>query len=53
MQIKRSGGARPNAGRPAGEPKKAIGHRVLVRFHAQLVQYLKEKEQELLNNENK
>jgi hypothetical protein len=26
---------------------------VLVRFHAQLVQYLKEKEEELLNNENK
>ena len=50
MKINRSGGARRSSGRPAGEPKKAIGHRVLVRFHAQLVQYLKEKEEELLNN---
>jgi hypothetical protein len=53
MKINRSGGARKSSGRPPGEPKKAIGHRVLVRFHAQLVQYLKEKEMELLDNENK
>ena len=52
MKINRSGGARRSSGRPRGEPKKAIGHRVLVRFHAQLVQYIKEKEEELLNNEN-
>jgi len=52
MKINRSGGARRSSGRPPGEPKKAIGHRVLVRFHAQLVQYLKEKEQELLKNKN-
>lgn len=52
MKINRSGGARRSSGRPAGEPKKAIGHRVLVRHHAQLVQYLKEKEVELINNEN-
>lgn len=52
MKINRSGGARRSSGRPAGEPKKAIGHRVLVRFHTQLVQYLKEKETELIKNEN-
>jgi hypothetical protein len=53
MKINRSGGARKSSGRPPGEPKKAIGHRVLIRFHAQLVHYLKEKENELLDNEKK
>lgn len=35
------GGKRKGAGRPKDEPKKAIGQRVPVRFHKDLVQMVK------------
>jgi len=48
---KQLGGNRPNAGRKRGEPKKAIGVRVRVRFHSQLVKMVKIEEQKLLELE--
>ena len=45
------GGKRPNAGAKKGELKKAIGQRVPVRFHKQLVQILKTELQKLLELE--
>lgn len=51
MKVERRGGARANAGRKAGEPKKAIGVRVHTRFHKLLTEFVKEKEQEYLTAE--
>lgn len=36
MKKSKPGGARPNAGRPRGEAKKALGIRVPVKYHAHL-----------------
>lgn len=40
-KVKIAGGKRKGAGRPKGEPTKAIGQRVPIRFHKQLVQMIK------------
>ncbi len=40
-KTKKPGGKRAGAGRPKGEPTKAIGQRVPVRFHKQLVAMVK------------
>lgn len=48
---KTAGGKRKNAGRKKDEPKKAIGVRVRVRFHSQLVKMIKLEEQKLLELE--
>ena len=45
------GGKRPFSGRKKGEPKKAIGIRVRVRFYSKLVQMVKVEEQRLLELE--
>jgi len=37
MQKNKAGGQRVNAGRKKGEPKKAIGKRVPIKYHSQLV----------------
>ncbi len=47
----KAGGKRENAGRKKDELKKAIGVRVRVRFHSQLVQMVKTEEQRLLELE--
>lgn len=41
-QTKQLGGSRPNSGRPKGEPKKALGLRVPVKYHARLTKLVKE-----------
>lgn len=38
---KTPGGKRPGSGRPKGEPTKALGLRVPVRFHKQLVELVR------------
>lgn len=38
---KTPGGKRKGAGRPKGEPKKAIGKRVPIRFHKHFVELIK------------
>ena len=48
---KTAGGKRENAGRKKDEPKRAIGIRVRVRFHSQLVKMVKLEEQKLLELE--
>lgn len=48
---KKAGGNRLNAGRKRGEPKKAIGQRVLIRFHSQCVKAALAEEQRLLELE--
>jgi hypothetical protein len=48
---KTAGGKRKNAGRKKDEPKKAIGIRVRLRFHSQLVKMVKIEEQKLLDLE--
>jgi len=52
MKKKTAGGKRKNAGRKKDEPKKAIGQRVPVRFHKQLVQMVKTELQKLLDLES-
>jgi hypothetical protein len=48
MAKQNAGGKRKNAGRKKGEPTKAIGQRVPIRFHKQLVQIVKTELQKLL-----
>ena len=48
---KTHGGKRLNAGAKKQEPKKAIGQRVPVRFHKQIVQLVKDKVKELIELE--
>lgn len=50
-KAKTAGGKRKNAGRKKGEPTKAIGVRVRVRFHSQIVKIVKLEEQKLLELE--
>ncbi len=50
---KTAGGKRKNAGRPKGQPKKAIGQRVPVRFHKVLVALVKTELVKLLAEEGK
>jgi|688.fasta_scaffold448227_4 hypothetical protein len=50
-KSKQRGGKRKNAGAKKGEPKRAIGIRVRVRFHSQLVKMVKLEEQKLLELE--
>ena len=52
VEAKTSGGQRENAGRPKGEATKAIGKRVPVRFHYQLVKMIEDELQRLLTLEN-
>jgi len=52
MIKKTAGGKRKNAGRKKDEPKKAIGQRVPVRFHKQLVKMVKTELQKLLDLES-
>lgn len=47
-KAKQRGGKRKGAGAKKQEPKKAIGVRVRVRFHSQLVKMVKLEEQKLL-----
>ena len=53
MKIKKStrGGKRAGAGAKKGEPKKALGLRVPIRFHPQLVKIVKTELQRLLELE--
>lgn len=51
-QNKKAGGKRKGAGRPKGEPTKAIGKRVPVRFHKQIVKTLEDELRRLLSLEN-
>lgn len=37
MKNKQAGGKRHNAGRPKGEPKKAIGKRVPIKWHKHII----------------
>ena len=50
-KAKQRGGKRKGAGPKKQEPKKAIGVRVRVRFHSQLVKMVKIEEQKLLDLE--
>lgn len=50
-KAKTPGGKRKNAGRPKDEPKKAIGKRVPVRFHKQLVKLVETELVKLLAQE--
>lgn len=50
-KAKTPGGKRKGAGRPKDEPKKAIGKRVPLRFHKQLVQMVKNELIKLLSEE--
>jgi hypothetical protein len=50
-KVKQRGGKRANAGAKKQESKKAIGVRVRVRFHSQLVKMVKLEEQNLLDLE--
>ena len=50
-KAKTPGGKRKGAGRPKDEPKKAIGQRVPLRFHKQLVQMVKNELIKLLSEE--
>jgi hypothetical protein len=51
-KVKKVGGKRKGAGRPKGEATKAIGKRVPVRFHKQLVKMIEDELQRLLSLEN-
>lgn len=51
-KAKKVGGKRKGAGRPKGEATKAIGKRVPVRFHKQLVKMIENELQRLLSLEN-
>jgi hypothetical protein len=51
MTEKKRGGDRPGAGRKKGEPKKAVGTRVRLRFHSQLTNFVKLEEQRLIDLE--
>lgn len=51
-KVKKAGGKRKGAGRKKGEPTKAIGKRVPVRFHKQLVKMIEDELQRLLSLEN-
>ena len=51
-KVKKAGGKRKGAGRKKGEPTKAIGKRVPVRFHKQLVEMIENELQRLLSLEN-
>jgi len=48
MKKTKLGGKRQGAGRPKGEPKKAIGKRVPVKYHKKIVDMV-DKEIERLN----
>lgn len=48
----KAGGKRKGAGRPKGEETKAIGKRVPIRFHKQLVKMIEDELQRLLSLEN-
>lgn len=50
-KLKTPGGKRKGAGRPKDEPKKAIGQRVPLRFHKQLVAIVKAELKKLLAEE--
>ena len=50
-KIKQRGGKREGAGAKKQESKKAIGVRVRVRFHSQIVKMVKLEEQKLLDLE--
>jgi len=50
-KAKQRGGKRKGAGAKKQEPKKAIGVRVRVRFHSQLVKMVKIEEQKLIDLE--
>ena len=50
-KTKQRGGQRPNAGAKKGEPKKAVGIRVLVRFHEACKIAARNEEQRLLELE--
>lgn len=50
-KTKTPGGKRKGAGRPKGEPTKAIGQRVPVRFHKQIVKMVKAELQRLIELE--
>lgn len=52
MKQNKAGGKRKGAGRKKGEPTKAIGKRVPVRFHKQLVKMIEEELQHLLSLKN-
>ena len=52
-KSKTPGGKRKGAGRPKDEPKKAIGQRVPVRLHKQLVALVKTEISKLLSEEQK
>lgn len=51
LKKKTAGGKRKNAGRKKGEAKKAVGIRVLVRFHEACQIAAKNEEQRLLEIE--
>jgi hypothetical protein len=50
-KAKQRGGKRKGAGAKKQEPKKAIGVRVRVRFHSEIVKMVKLEEQRLLDLE--
>ena len=52
MKQNKAGGKRKGAGRKKGEPTKAIGKRVPVRFYKQLVKIIQDELQRLLSVEN-
>lgn len=52
MRKKNIGGKRKGAGRPKGEETKAIGKRVPIRFHKQLVKMIDDELQRLFSLEN-
>ena len=51
MIKNKAGGDRPNAGRKKGDPKKAVGVRVRIRFLEQCKQAARNEEQRLLELE--
>jgi len=51
IKKKTPGGKRKGAGRPKGEETKAIGKRVPVRFHKQLVKLVEVELKKLLEQE--
>jgi hypothetical protein len=50
MHKKQLGGKREGAGRPKGEPKKAIGLRVPVKYHKQLTKLVKDELKKLMQS---
>lgn len=50
--LNKQGGKRKNAGRKKGEPKKAIGKRVPIKYHSQLVKLVETELQRLIEKDN-